>query len=316
MQRPAGSDRRRFAAPLLVGLAILGFLVGVQIALMHLAQDPLSDVRAYYDAGARLNAGLPLYDQPAGTDEAAFYRYPPLLAIAFRPLALLPFETAAFIWETLVLITFALTLYRLGLRRQRTWVLVGLLGLPIGWSLAIGQAQVPVTYLVTLGTPLSIALAGQLKLLPALMAVWWLGRGDWRSLRRFAVWSVALIAIQLVLEPAATLAFPATLGLQQVGEARNWSPYAISPILWVGLVVVGLALAIRLAPGRYGWVAAVVLSTVAAPRLLLYQLTMLLAAAREPSTAGAGAANAAASATLIAIRSMPGASGAAGGNTR
>ena len=46
----------------------------------------------------RLNAGQPLYAQPAGVDEAAFYRYPPLLAIVFRPLALLPFEAAAAVW--------------------------------------------------------------------------------------------------------------------------------------------------------------------------------------------------------------------------
>ena len=83
----------------LVVSAVLGALIGLQTLVLHLTLDPLADVRAYYDAGARLNAGLPLYDQPAGTDDAAFYRYPPLLAVAFRPLALLPFETAALIWE-------------------------------------------------------------------------------------------------------------------------------------------------------------------------------------------------------------------------
>src|SRR5512134_626841 len=69
----------------------LGLLIGIQTAVLHLRMDPLADVHAYYDAGARLNAGLPLYEQPASTDDAAFYRYPPLLAILFRPLALLPF---------------------------------------------------------------------------------------------------------------------------------------------------------------------------------------------------------------------------------
>jgi hypothetical protein len=315
MHRPARANLRRFGLPILVGLAILGFLVGVELFRAHLAANPLGDVRAYYDAGARLNAGVPLYDQPATTDEAAFYRYPPLLAILFRPLALLPFESAALIWEALVVVTFGLTLLHLGVRRMRTWLLVGFLGLAIGWSLAIGQAQVPVTYLVALGTPLSIALAGQLKLLPALVAVWWIGRRDWRSLRRFVAWTAGLVAVQLVLEPAGTLAYPATLGLQQVGEVRNWSPYAISPWLWAGLLVVGFVLAIRLAPGRYGWAAAVSLSILAAPRLLFYQLMTLLAAAREPATADA-TSSATASATPLAIRSMPGASGAAGGTTR
>jgi hypothetical protein len=39
-----------------------------------------------------------------------------------------------------------------------------------------------------------------------------------------------------------------------------------------------LLLAIRLAPTRYGWVAAVCLSVLATPRLLMYQLSALLAA--------------------------------------
>jgi len=313
MQPPARAGLRRFVPPILVGLAILGLLVGVEILRMHLTANPLADVRAYYDAGARLNAGVPLYDQPATTNEAAFYRYPPLLAILFRPLALLPFETAALAWEALVVVTFGLTLHHLGLRRLRTWILVGFLGLAIGWSLAIGQAQVPVTYLVALGTPFAIALAGQLKLLPVLVAVWWIGRGDWRSLRRFAAWTAALVALQLVLEPAGTLAFPATLGLQQVGEVRNWSPFTISPVLWAALLIVGLVVAFRLAPTRYGWAAAVALSIVAAPRLLLYQLMTLLAAAREP--AAATAPTKVASTTPIAVRAMPGA-GATGGHPR
>ena len=88
--------------------------IGLQTLVLHLTLDPLADVRAYYDAGARLNAGLPLYVQPARPDDAAFYRYPPLLAVAFRPLALLPFETAALIWEAVLLVAFVGTVVRSG----------------------------------------------------------------------------------------------------------------------------------------------------------------------------------------------------------
>ena len=76
--------RRLVWAILVVGAAI-GLLIGLWALQLHLRMDPLADVRAYYDAGARLNAGLPLYEQAATTNEAAFYRYPPLLAILFRP---------------------------------------------------------------------------------------------------------------------------------------------------------------------------------------------------------------------------------------
>lgn len=275
--------RARAWRRLLVVLAGAGFLAGLQILAAHLANDPLADVRAYYDAGARLNAGLPLYDQPATTNDPEFYRYPPLLAIAFRPLALLPFEVAALAWEALVLGTFALTLWRVGLG-PRTWLLAGMLGMSIAWSLAIGQAQVPVTLLMALGSPWALALAAHLKILPALAAVWWLGRRDWRSLGRFLAWATGLGLLQLVLEPAATMAFPSVLTLEQVGAVRNLSPYAISPVLWAVLVAAGTLVAIRLAPTRYGWPAAVALSILATPRLLSYQLMTFLAALREPST--------------------------------
>jgi hypothetical protein len=281
--RPVAAGRRVLLA-VVATLAAFGFVIGVQVTLIHLQTDPLADVRAYYDAGARLNAGLSLYEQPAGTDDPDFYRYPPLLAIAFRPLALLPFEAAGAIWEGLMIAAFAATLRRTGLGR-RTMVAIGLLAFPIGWSLVIGQAQVPVTMLMAIGSPWALALATHLKLLPALAAVWWLGRGDRRSVGRFLAWLVGLTLLQLVLEPRGSLAFPGFLSLEQVGGVRNWSLYAISPVAWLAFVAVGTLVALRLAPTRYGWAAAVVLSVLATPRLLLYQLMSLLAALREPAPA-------------------------------
>jgi hypothetical protein len=288
--RPVAAGLRVLRAVVLT-LAAFGFVIGVQIAIIHLQVDPLADVRAYYDAGARLNAGIGLYEQAAATNEAEFYRYPPLLAIAFRPLAVLPFEVAAAIWEGVVVAAFALTLRRIGLGRRalrrRALVAIGLLGLPIGWSLAIGQAQVPVTLLMALGSPLPLALATNLKILPALAAIWWLGRRDWSSLGRFVAWGAGLAVLQLVLEPRGSLAFPLVFNLEQVGEVRNFSPYVISPALWLALVVSGTIVALRLAPTRYGWMAAVALSVLATPRLLTYQLMSLIAGLREPDPAPA-----------------------------
>lgn len=259
-------------------------LIGINTFLLHLTGDPLADVRAYYDAGARLNAGQPLYDQAATTNEAEFYRYPPLLAIAFRPLALLPFETAALVWEAIVIASFGLLVWRMR-PGFRGWLLLGMLAMPIAWSLVIGQAQVPLTTLMALGTPWSLALATHLKVLPALAAVWWIGRRDWGSLARFGGWVVGLGLLQLALEPAGTLAFPAVFNLGQVGEVRNLSPYTISPVLWAGLLVAGTVVAWKLAPTRWGWAAAVALSVLATPRLILYQLMTLLAGYREPDSA-------------------------------
>lgn len=282
MSTSTGARRRRNIDLVLFAGAVVGVLIGINTLLLHLGSDPLGDVRAYYDAAARLNAGQPLYAQPATTNEAEFYRYPPLLAIAFRPLALLPFSTAALIWEAVVVASFVALLVRVR-PAFRGWLLIGMLAMTILWSLAIGQAQVPVTLLMAIGTPWSLALAAHLKILPALAAIWWVGRRDWRSLGRFVAWMAGLAILQFVLEPAGTLAFPSVFNLGAVGEVRNFSPYVVSPMLWAGLAIVGIVAAWRLAPTRWGWAAAVTLSVLATPRLLLYQLMTLLAALREPT---------------------------------
>ncbi len=220
----------------LAASAVLGALIGLQTLVLHLTLDPLADVRAYYDAGARLNAGCRCTTSRPARTTPAFYRYPPLLAVFFRPLALLPFETAALIWEALLLVLFAATVYRSGLRNRWTWLVMGWLAAPIAWSLAIGQAQVAVTFLVILGTPFGIALAANLKLLPLLVAVYWVGRRDLRALGKLGLWLVGLAALSLVLEPAGTIAFIGFPDLGQVGNVENRSPYALSPLLWLAFV--------------------------------------------------------------------------------
>jgi hypothetical protein len=283
---PSTRPRRWFDTPnirkVLVLAGLAGFALGVQTIALHLVLDPLADVPAYYDAGARLNAGQPLYEQAAGTNDPSFYRYPPFLAIAFRPLALLPYGTAALIWEAVILAALALTIVRLGPRRPATWVVLGMLALPFGWSLVIGQAQVLVTLLMAIGAPWSLAFATHLKLFPALAALWWVGRRDWGSLARFGVWVVGLGILQLALEPRATLAYPGFLATDQVGQVANVSPYIVSPWLWAALVVGGVGAAIRWAPTRWGWVLAVGVSVLANPRLLVYQVSTLAAGLRAP----------------------------------
>jgi hypothetical protein len=265
-----------------IAAAVLGLIIGLDTLLLHLRLDPLADVRAYYDAGARLNAGMPLYEQPATTDDPGFYRYPPLLAIAFRPLALLPFETAAVIWEAVLIALFLATLVRTGLRNRWTWIVAGWLAAPIAWSLAVGQAQVAVTFLVALGSPWAIALAGHLKILPIFVAVYWLGRRDRAAVIRVVGWIAGLALLSFVLEPRGTIAFLTFPELGQVGAIENRSLYAVSPVLWVASVVALVALSLRYANTRAGWALAVLLSVFATPRFFMYQASTLQAAVRPP----------------------------------
>jgi Glycosyltransferase family 87 len=264
-----------------LGLLLLLAMTPALAALLN--EKPLSDVRAYYDAAARLNAGLPLYPPGADMNASEFYRYPPLLAIVFRPLALFPYAVVSVIWAVVTLGAVVATLLVAGVRRRATWIWVGILAFPIAWSAALGQAQLPVTLLLALATPLSVALAGQLKVLPALAALWWLGRRDWRSLGRFAAWSAALMALQVVLEPRGTLDYLRIANLSQVGDIVNLSPYGISPILWAGLAAAGALLVIVTARRSAGWFVAVAYSTLISPRLIAYLFVALLGGLGHPS---------------------------------
>lgn len=277
--------RRRLLPRVLFAIAVGFAIAGAGEFWLHLTNDPLDDFRVYYDAAARLNAGQPLYPPGARI-------YPPLFEIALRPLALLPYEVAAAIWVAVMFGAIALTLRRLGIRRPATWYAVGLLSIGIGWSVAIGQAEVIVTLLLTIGNPLAVAIAGNIKLFPLLVGTYWLARGDWRSLGRLLGWTAGLVVLQLVLEPANTLAFPATLGLvsSQIATvgADTLSPYVISPIVWAVLLILGLAVTIRLGRTRWGWASAVALAVLASPHLLAYMLMSLLACLRRTNDAPGG----------------------------
>jgi hypothetical protein len=159
---------------------------------------------------------------------------------------------------------------------------VGILAMPILWTLAIGQAQTLVTTLLTFASPMTVALAGYVKLTPWLAGVYWVARRDRRAILTLAAWIIAIGALQLVLEPAATISYLGFISLGQVGDVVNLSPWVISPALWAVAVLVLLAIAWRLAGTRYGWAAAVVLAVGATPRLLAYQLSTLLAALAKP----------------------------------
>ncbi len=113
--------------------------------------------------------------------------------------------------------------------------------------------------------------------------MYWVGRRDWRSLARLVGWIVVLFAAQLVVEPAGTLAFIRLEWLNASFDVRNVSLWVIHPIAWfAGAGIAGLV-ALRFAGSRWGWAAAVVLTAMANPRLLVYQLSSLLGGLAGPA---------------------------------
>jgi hypothetical protein len=281
-----GPATRHVLSLAIFAAAVIGALAGVGVAWIHVAGDPLADAHAYYEAAQRLNNGQPLY--PPGIDPSGnhIYLYPPLFAIALRPLALLSYEGFALIWELIVIGSLIALLRYLGVRRRATWLGLGLLGVPIGWAVTVAQAHVPMTYLLALGQPWSIAIAANLKLTPVFIAIWWLGRRDYQSFFAFVVYCALFVVAQLVLDFQDSVAYFQRIGFDQLGQVRNISPYVQSPVLWVVLLLAGALVTLALARTRWGWAAAVFLATLAPPRLLIYMLTGLMAALRHPRVAG------------------------------
>ena len=93
---------------------------------------------------------------------------------------------------------------------------------------------------------------------------------------------MALGLFQLLVEPELTVAFLRLEWLSATLDVRNVSLYVIHPVVWAAAALAAGVVALRLAPTRRGWAAAVVFTVMANPRLLVYQLMALLAAFGGP----------------------------------
>ena len=194
-----------FRLAMLVGLAL-----GVETVVLHLLTDPLADVHAYYDAGARLNAGQPLYDQPAGDRRrrvlplpaAARDRLPAARAAAVRRRGRDLDGRSSSSWSRRSV--------RIDLRRPVTlFVVSGCSRSRSAGASSSARHRSPSRCCWRSACPWAVALAANLKVFPILAAIWWLGRRDWRCVRAgSSPGSLGLASLQLVLEPAGTLAYP------------------------------------------------------------------------------------------------------------
>ncbi len=176
-----------------------------------------------------------------------------------------------------MLARFALTLRRLGVSQADDLLVLGMARLPIGVVLGIGQVGGDPHDVPRVRAPWSVALAANIKLFPARMAVWWVGRRDWRGLRRFVIAMVVLLVIQFVLAPQACLDYVTAISFKQVGEVATSRPGRSRPCCGRAWPRAAPCVVLALARTRYGWAAAVAFTVLANPRLLVYQFMTFLA---------------------------------------
>lgn len=115
------SARRLFLRLLLAGWALVGIIRLVYFLLRFGEESLQMDFAAFYTAGEALNHGLSPYvnhvtrDPPIWDGVDAFqhsrFLYPPLAAVLFQPIALLPYGVAKYLWMLLNLISVCCSLF-------------------------------------------------------------------------------------------------------------------------------------------------------------------------------------------------------------
>lgn len=247
-----------------IGLACVAFVTWFW--LTHATAETPGDTHNYILAGLRLNAGHPLYGYGPGDEHVRVFEVgpdyplysPPLIAVLFRPIVLLP-ANGQYVWwfamDVLELLAVAMLVRRLPL-------VAGLALIPLSIPIGLAMEVANVDCLVIIGmllvwrwlvagqndrAALLIALLASLKLTPAIF-VWWLlvtGRRRAAAVAICAGLALALVAM-LGSEPlifakfyevtTANLGEPITGSTGSVGLARALNMPAIV-IAWLPRVI-------------------------------------------------------------------------------
>jgi hypothetical protein len=228
----------------LVGAAAGGLVLWAVVALTFWTKDG-GDGLAYWLAGQRLVAGLPLYDMHATSVTPFAYWYPPVLAQVLAPFtAFVP--QPVFVWGWLALTVTAL--WQL-VERRLALLAAAPLFLPIALELWFRNVHLLIALVVVLGLRgrwWLLALGAVVKLAPGVAAVYLFAAGRRRE-------ALLVIALGLVICAASALLAPdAWRGWIDVMVGRDAAAggAGILPIPYV--VRLGAAIAVAAWAGRRG----------------------------------------------------------------
>ena len=221
--RPLYRVERRGLRLIAVGLAVFGAIVVIRSAFLT---NRMTDFGVYARAGYAVRAGLDIYALNLCDDRGWHYVYPPPFAIFMVPLAdpfrpdprpgCLPFAASVGVWYVLSLGLLAATAHQLAslalpdaVRGSRRWwyartVPVYVCAGGAGYTLARGQVNILVVWLVAglfaalvrakpIRAGVWLAAAVALKVIPGLLVLFPVVRGDWRSAIGFTLGLVLLL---------------------------------------------------------------------------------------------------------------------------
>jgi len=308
---------RRLGFDGVIRIAVAACLVANIVAMITIIQPYLGNPTAigtdnsnYYAAGLRLNAGHPLYrlspgDRPVPllpppASDAALLS-PPLLAVVWRPLALLG-DASMVLWGiagAALLGGLALWMVLTGSKRRNAVIFLAAPAIALAmWSGNVNPFIISLLIGVwaasARGRPgiagALLALAAGLKLTPIYLAWWFVVRRDWRALRAFVITGVALAAVSLIgagltnhldyLAVIRTTASSGTTPLSLAGVLQSAGvPSQIASVASLAWVVAGATIMwlLRKQPGA-AFSVGILTVLFSSPVVLLGNLAVLLAA--------------------------------------
>lgn len=270
----------------------LGIVVAA-VTVVHVYSQSLRgfylDFRVYL-LGARNLFNPHLYELKSSFDLHFPFTYPPVAAIFFWPLTVLPFRGAAFVWTTLTLICLSV-IVRMSLKLARpettaralgtaTFLLTGLVVAlePIGQNFHFGQVNIvlgAMTMLDVIDRPhrrlprgILLAIATSIKLVPGIFILYLLLRRDVRAALTAGITVAFLNLVAFAVNHHATFSYwtkyafdPQRMGgilynsNQSIrGSVQRLAHHALSPSICTALsalaLIVGIIIAVRIAARR------------------------------------------------------------------
>jgi hypothetical protein len=285
------SALRRLGPATRIGVILLvlalPIVAGLTVAL-HGFTSP--DVLTYLGAGERLNAGHPLYalgpgDRPIADPAwtGAPLLSPTLIAVAFRPIALLGEIGAGLWWLAMAMVLLGLLAWIVWRAPVRGGLVISLLMVPVVWQIAMGNVNALVMLLLALAwhwredrrAGLLVAAAAALKVVPIVFVTW---TGQRASL----VIGAAVIAIVclvwagwanvLAYVGIASAAAPTDLSL--AGALRSIGLSSVAGLAPYAVLLLGALAASRL-PEHWGYVACVFATVFGSSAVGIHSIALL-----------------------------------------
>jgi hypothetical protein len=252
---------------------VLGILVAMAASHLHwmIADWNLHDARYYYDAAVHLRNGEDLY---VVGDPRSTFRYPPWFAAAWIPLTFMPKEAAVIAWSVAMLVASAWAIWPLIRQGTPAALLAALLFGELLFAISsIGNVQPLMVGVLLWGIPrrsgpLWIALAASLKVTPLAFALVYVARREWWRAGLAAGLTVALVAPMFLYEIPPNVF---SMGTMAILPTFVWLPLAV--------VAGGAAAVIAWKRSSRTPLAAGVAAVLCLPRLLMYDVAMLMPAA-------------------------------------